>query len=80
MVSLMSESLERRLSVRERVLMKLHLWVCAWCAWYLEHLRFMRDTLRTQAAQVTDDKSSLTTSLSPDVRERLKRALVSKDI
>ena len=78
-VQVMSESLERRLTLRERVSLKLHLWVCAWCAWYLEHLQFMRAALRTQTAQVSDDKSAPTTSLSPDARERLKHALASKD-
>ncbi len=74
MVSVMSESLERPLSLRERVLMKLHLWVCSWCAWYLEHLRLMRDALRLRASEAADDKSS-SISLSRDARERLKLSL-----
>ena len=42
MAPVMSESLERPLTLRERVMLKLHLWVCVWCVWYLENLRTMR--------------------------------------
>lgn len=51
MVHVMSESMERRLSLRERIVLKAHLWICVWCAWYLEHLHVMRDALRARAAQ-----------------------------
>lgn len=75
MVSVMSESMERRLSLRERVVLKLHLWVCAWCAWYLEHLHLMRDSLRQRAGEAADDESTSSVSLSTEARERMKLAL-----
>lgn len=75
MVTVMSESLERPLTVRERVELKLHLWVCAWCVWYLEHLRLMRDTLRLRATDATDANSDFAASLSAEARERIKLAL-----
>ena len=34
-VKVISESMERRLSVRERIIVKLHLWICLWCVWTL---------------------------------------------
>ena len=46
MVPLMSESMERRLRLRESVELKLHLLVCAWCARYLKQLTFLRRLLR----------------------------------
>src|SRR5207248_3274461 len=46
-----SESLERRLTLRERISLRLHLWICIWCVWYLEHLHLIRDTLRARTAQ-----------------------------
>jgi hypothetical protein len=73
-VALMSQSLERPLTLRERVLLKLHLWVCIWCVWYLEQLRLMRAALQTRAAQVLINDSSAPT-LSAEARARIKRAL-----
>jgi hypothetical protein len=74
MAPVMSESLERRLTLRERVILKLHLWVCIWCVWYLEHLRMMRKTLREGPSDISDNKSS-EGSLTAEARERIKRAL-----
>jgi hypothetical protein len=71
-VKVISESMERRLSLRERIVVKLHLWICLWCVWYLEHLQLMRDTIRSKATQDPNlDPSSLPT-LSPEARERMK--------
>jgi hypothetical protein len=75
MVSVMSESLERPLTLRERVVLKLHLWVCAWCAWYLEHLHLMRYSLRQRATEAADSESTSPISLSTEARERMKLAL-----
>jgi hypothetical protein len=74
----MSQSMERRLTLRERTAMKLHLWVCIWCVWYLEHLHSIRDTLRTRAAQLPNEESSATPSLSTEARARIKQALSEK--
>jgi hypothetical protein len=71
MVALMSQSLERPLSLRERVLLKLHLWVCAWCVFYLEQLRLMRASLR---ATKTGGEYPVA-PLSAEARERIKSAL-----
>jgi hypothetical protein len=79
-VSLLSESLERPLTLRERVKMKLHLWVCIWCTWYLEHLHVMRDTIRMRSAkEAIEDDCPPAPSLSAEARERLKRALSRTD-
>src|SRR5215216_4345624 len=74
----MSQSMERRLTLRERAAMKLHLLVCIWCVWYLEHLHFIRDTLHTRADQLTKEESSATDSLSTEARDRIRRALSEK--
>jgi hypothetical protein len=73
-VSVISHSMERPLSPRERVKTKLHLWVCIWCVRYLEQLQLMRDTLRARGAKLPDDDTS-NASLSAEARERMKRAL-----
>ncbi len=74
MTVLMSESLERPLNLLERVTLRLHLWVCIWCVWYLEQLRLLRATLRERAEHgEAEDGAAL--HLSLEARERLKRAL-----
>lgn len=71
-VKVISESMERKLSLRERITVKLHLWICLWCVWYLEHLNLMRDTIRTKASQEPNLDSSSLPPLSPEARERMK--------
>lgn len=78
MTALMSASFERRLKRRERVELKLHLWVCAWCAWYLEQLRLLQSAARLHAPETADDEMiapAPAASLSYEARERIKRAL-----
>jgi len=75
MAPVMSASLERRLTLRERLTLKLHLWVCVWCVWYLEHLRTMRATLRARRAREEVDEADSAVKLSEEARERIRRAL-----
>ncbi|HEX8070497.1 MAG TPA: hypothetical protein VF546_11130 [Pyrinomonadaceae bacterium] len=70
MAVVMSESMERPLTLRERVMLRLHLWVCIWCVWYLEQLQLLRATAHAAGARATSD-----VHLSLEARERLKRAL-----
>ena len=69
--------MERPLTLRERVLLKLHLWVCMWCQWYLEHLQIVRDALRLQENENDDVEVSTTTRLSDEARERIRRSLTN---
>lgn len=75
MAPVMSESLERRLTLRERLMLRLHLWVCVWCVWYLEQLRTMREALRARSAQEEADNIDPAAKLSEEARERIRRAL-----
>ncbi len=74
-VVVISESMERRLTLRERILLKLHLWVCTWCQWYMEHLYVMRETVRTADFESSVLESSNGPQLSVEARERIKRKL-----
>lgn len=74
MVALMSQSMERPLTLRERVLLRLHLWVCAWCVWYLEQLRLLRASLRARDAAPAAATTHAAT-LSAEARGRIKRSL-----
>jgi hypothetical protein len=59
-VEQISQSMERKLT---------HLWICAWCQWYLEHLHLIHDLAHTHDPGLTDGPT-----LSPEARERIKRA------
>ena len=65
----MSESLERQLSVLERVKLKLHFIVCAWCVCYLKQITLFRATLRTHR------QDTELPTLSQEARERLRHTL-----
>lgn len=75
MTALMSESLERGLTVRERVTLRLHLWVCIWCVWYLEQLQLLRAALRERPDPADSEDSAAAIHLSLEARDRIKRAL-----
>jgi hypothetical protein len=75
-VEVISQSFERSLSTRERVLLKLHLWVCMWCVWYLEHLQLIRDTARENPQDLPEVDPS-TPGLSPEARDRIKQQLLA---
>jgi hypothetical protein len=77
-VVIISESMERPLTLRERVVLMPHLWVCSWCQWYMEHLKTIRETLRRQPSQSSEGNLANTPGLSDDARERLKRNLANR--
>ena len=74
-VQKLSQSMDTKLSLRDRINVKLHLWICAWCHWYLEHLHLIRDTARAKGADTADVSSVSGASLSPEARERIRRKL-----
>ena len=72
-VEILSQSMERPLTLNERLKVKLHLWICVWCQWYLEHLHLLRNTSRAQAEIAPE--SMTTSTLSNEARERIRRRL-----
>ena len=73
MVKTISQSMERTLNLRERITLKVHIWICAWCQWYLEHLQLIRDAARANASESPDLNTE--PGLSAEARERIKRSL-----
>jgi hypothetical protein len=74
-VKIVSVSLDRRLSLREKAVMKLHLIACKPCVRYMEQSHFL-----SSAASRLDDslKDELFTGkLSDEARDRIKNALKS---
>jgi hypothetical protein len=76
-VEMISESMERPLSLQERIKLKLHLWICVWCQWYMEHLQVIRDASRAQAEKAPDMMTGAT--LSNEARERIRRRLTNQN-
>ena len=76
-VEQISQSMERSLSIRERIRLKLHLWICVWCQWYFGQLHMMRQTARAKA----DEPADLTSGrgLSDEARERIRRRLTNQN-
>jgi hypothetical protein len=71
---LMSQSLERPLSWRKSVTLKLHLLTCALCTRYMEQLGFLRETVQLKTKQNEDNGPKL----SAEAHTRLQRALQNK--
>lgn len=76
-VETISNSMERRLSLRDRVKVKLHLWICVWCQWYLEHLHLIRDAARAKGNEAVDVITEV--GLSDEARERIRRKLTNQN-
>ena len=74
LTALMSESLERRLSVRENLKLRLHFLICDCCKRYLGQLRVMHDAARKRPEETLPDAT-----LSAEARERIRRALEQRD-
>lgn len=75
-VETISQSMERRLTLTERIKVKIHFWICVWCQWYMEHLQLIRAASRAQAAEAPDQMSGAT--LSNEARERIRRRLTNQ--
>lgn len=76
-VGLMSESLDRSLTMRERLFLKLHLLVCAWCTRYLRQLKFMANIFRERGQDETLSPGKVIASLSSAARNRINAALTN---
>ena len=76
-VETVSQSMERPLSLGEKIKLKLHLWICVWCQWYMEHLQVIRDTSRAQGGEAADQIAGA--SLSNEARERIRRRLTNQN-
>ncbi|MGH9902634.1 MAG: zf-HC2 domain-containing protein, partial [Pyrinomonadaceae bacterium] len=75
--ALVSRSLDRQLSFRQRLLLRLHLFGCRACALFREQLRLLRSLVRRRA-QSADFATSPETILPAEARERIGLALRRK--
>lgn len=72
-VQIVSASLDRRLTIREKFVMKVHLVACKPCVRYFEQSKFLNDATHQLDEKVKDDLYS--GRLSDDARQRITEAL-----
>lgn len=70
---MVSESLDRRLPLRQRMGLRVHLLMCRFCARFKNQLLIMRDAIRLHESRGEDPVSSV--ALSQETRNRIKEAL-----
>jgi len=72
---LLSAAMEKRLSLRQRILVTLHLLTCSLCRRYQQQLDFLRDTSQRFEARLSEDRKPAPPALSQEARERMRRSL-----
>lgn len=74
---LFSYSYDRRLSLLEKLRVRLHLYTCGACLNYVSNLKFMHEVFHAQEEMCENEK--IRSSLSPESKERIKQALKSAE-
>jgi hypothetical protein len=71
---LQSLALDHKLSLRQRLGLRLHLFLCKWCNRYGNQLRFLRRAAREHPERLAESGPP---KLSDEARERMKQRLRS---
>ena len=71
---LISDSMDRSLTVGERIKLRGHLLICRLCDRYRRQLRFLRAAVRWQVSRLAESTTE-PAGLSPEAKERLRRRL-----
>lgn len=71
---LISQSLDRRLSLRERSALRLHLLICKYCLRFNQQLRTLRTALRKMESNIENDPSI---ALPSDSKARIAQTIES---
>ena len=69
---LASRKMDKRLSLRQRLALRLHLLMCDACTQFVRQLQLMRKALAQLGRHIEHDSS---VSLSPQARERIAQAV-----
>ena len=72
---LVSESMERRLPLRQRMELWMHLKLCRLCAGFARQTRLLGQAARQNSERLVGDTMTPEATLSPGARERIKAAL-----
>jgi hypothetical protein len=69
---LASQSLDRRLRLSERIMLRAHLFVCEACTRFKRQIEFLRRAMRQEAAQIDNEHLA---GLSEEARVRIRQSL-----
>jgi predicted anti-sigma-YlaC factor YlaD len=72
---LVSQSLDRRLTLKERFAVRIHLWICKYCKRFSQQLLAMRSGLQRMTKSMEEDTQLLMPSES---KARIAKALESE--
>lgn len=77
MTPVLSQSLDRRLSLREKIVVKLHLFTCGFCGGYFKQIKFLSEAMRKRRESSPENEILTSAKMSSDSKEKLKSALKS---
>lgn len=72
---LISQSLDRPLSIRERLALRLHLLICDVCSRFVKHMNLLRLAMRRMRQQTEQDEGI---QLTPEARKRIADMIDSR--
>ena len=72
---LVSQSLDRRLTIRERFMLRLHLLVCNACSRFFMQLTLLSKMIHRMKKQAEEDT---TIKLNPEAKQRITEAIDNK--
>jgi hypothetical protein len=79
-VRLLSQSLDRGLSLGQRLVVRLHLLLCPMCSRFRRQLLFLHRAAGTFEEKRRHDVETSALTLSPEAKERMERALEDEDL
>ena len=71
---MVSESMDRKLPLHQRMGIRVHLFMCKFCSRYRKQLLILREVMRLQEKYAEDTKPPPT--LRPEARERIRRFFI----
>ncbi|QDV66509.1 hypothetical protein Poly24_01950 [Rosistilla carotiformis] len=76
---LVSDSLETKLTLRQRVELWMHLRICRLCAAFRRDVDSLHHRTQQHAAEFDNDPSIAQAKLSPEARQRIKQAIAARN-
>ncbi len=74
---LISESMDSELTFGQRMAVRMHLFMCKFCSRYRRQMVLIREAMRHYLEEIEPSEPLLSTTLSPEAREKIKRALAT---
>lgn len=72
----LSESIDRKLTLRERFVTRLHIFTCEACGRYIKQITFLSEAVRAHGDETAPDTDKFASArLSPSAKDRIKDLL-----